>query len=696
MPEQLKNPVTRLEVVTKNLELWKGSVIPVTHYTSAISDTCGYVPFDEVCRLAFCAEAEIYPMVAVTKSMIKVKNRNKEKIVLGCVNVECTFACNAWKDEKYGFPAARITVINLLHTCCSAISMDEKCNGTNLFRQRNPKFTHAYHASQTLKGFEKPINLAIRTGITTNQICTMVADEKAGIHFSKAQAKKFISSFNHDTFEAGSKEFSQLPSFLKLCQDADPEGFYYLSLKPLAYPVNNVVDIKSKHMFEYFIIIPSATRKFFATGNRVLVIDGCHMYSKWDGILLAAVGFDGEHQNVVLALALVPIENKHYWEIFFHSLTAAFSNIHMVISDKAKGLQSIRHYISATAGKFHRNSEVNNKNEVIPPTVYALCSLHCKRNSKFKGLNSDAQFNGLARAATIAEFNIRFDKLKQATKATPKICEYIEEHKDDFTYVGLAEKQGLKTNYGQVSSNPVEQCNAHMKNLRSCGPVTLCRNYLLELGARFTERHRQAQEFIDKQKLSVVPHALSSVKASADRMKKNKWNSHIQNILQGYDEAGVEFQKVTYVVSLAQSAIQFVVQLISLPSRSRKWFENVLCDCNYTLANGYPCRHASLCLVYPKLLDRNNTVQIASLFRYDLSRWYSPVYHTNVMLEQYNKVVISPTVTELISYEIYSPNILKSAGNDIFYYLPPILELFLKLLYNIFMKVAMQYIGVAV
>ena len=66
------------------------------------------------------------------------------------------------------------------------------------------------------------------------------------------------------------------------------------------------------------------------------------------------------------------------------------------------------------------------------------------------------------------------------------------------------------------------------------------------------------------------------------------------------------------------------------------------------------------------------------------------------MLEQYNKVVISPTVTELISYEIYSPNILKSAGNDIFYYLPPILELFLKLLYNIFMKVAMQYIGVAV
>ena len=95
MPEQLKNPVTRLEVVTKNLELWKGSVIPVTHYTSAISDTCGYVPFDEVCRLAFCAEAEIYPMVAVTKSMIKVKNRNKEKIVLGCVNVECTFACNA-------------------------------------------------------------------------------------------------------------------------------------------------------------------------------------------------------------------------------------------------------------------------------------------------------------------------------------------------------------------------------------------------------------------------------------------------------------------------------------------------------------------------------------------------------------------------------------------------------------------------
>ena len=72
-----------------------------------------------------------------------------------------------------------------------------------------------------------------------------------------------------------------------------------------------------------------------------------------------------------LALALVPIENKHYWESFFHSKTAAFSNIHMVISDKSKGLQSILHYISETAGIFHRNSEIKNKNEIILLTVYA-------------------------------------------------------------------------------------------------------------------------------------------------------------------------------------------------------------------------------------------------------------------------------------------------------------------------------------
>ena len=90
------------------------------------------------------------------------------------------------------------------------------------------------------------------------------------------------------------------------------------------------------------------------------------------------------------------------------------------------------------------------------------------------------------------------------------------------------------------------------------------------------------------------------------------------------------------------------------------------------------------CLVYPRLLDRNDTFQIASLFRYDLIRWYSPVYHTNVILEQYNEIVISPTVTELISHEIYSPNILKSAGNDIFKYLPSILELLLKLLYYVY------------
>lgn len=47
------------------------------------------------------------------------------------------------------------------------------------------------------------------------------------------------------------------------------------------------------------------------------------MYSKWDGTLfLAAVGTDGLHKNVVLALALVPIGNQKYWgNSFIHKST---------------------------------------------------------------------------------------------------------------------------------------------------------------------------------------------------------------------------------------------------------------------------------------------------------------------------------------------------------------------------------------
>ena len=604
-------------------------------------------------------------------SRVIVGNRNQEKIALICINrkyVNCLFKCNAKRVTIDDVDVAQITTVDLFHKCSSADFIQE--NGAAYqptSRKRMPKMISSVSQSAVLSSFvAKPNDLSSNQGgISANQLREMVKNENSALTFSSSQSKKFIKSFSKDSFRCGALEFAQLPNFLHECKLADPEGIYLLSLVPVTYPAH----FNTQLMFEYFVIIPSVSRHFFRSGNRILVIDGCHMYSKWDGILLAAVGTDGSHRNVVLALALVPIENKKYWEKFFHSLIDSFSDIHLVLSDKTKGLQGIQESIRARAESYVNQNLTQQQqqpsqlgtNSELRPTVFALCSLHCKRNSQLKGVHANAEFNRLARAATQEEFDFRFNQIKSTASAAT--CDYILSHKDEFSYMGLSKKQGLETNYGQVSTNPVEQCNAHMKTLRSSGPTTLCREFLASLASLYASRHANARDLKFNQHFMVMPDTLQLVKTNSDIMLKGKWTNRIvslQYVSFGQQSANETFPQLTYLV--AKDTEQYKVTLISNSDPTIKWHKKVLCSCIWTLEVGLPCRHAGFCLIYPKIDEAFKNIQQSPRFQYDLSFWYSPVYHTSTMIEQYNHVVNIPTIIEMKCHRIYPPKIFKPAG----------------------------------
>ena len=66
-------------------------------------------------------------------------------------------------------------------------------------------------------------------------------------------------------------------------------------------------------MFDYCLLIPSAAKIFFSNGNnKITVLDGAHMYSKYEGVILIFCGKDGEDHVLQLGFALVPQENKFY------------------------------------------------------------------------------------------------------------------------------------------------------------------------------------------------------------------------------------------------------------------------------------------------------------------------------------------------------------------------------------------------
>jgi hypothetical protein len=93
----------------------------------------------------------------------------------------------------------------------------------------------------------------------------------------------------------------------------------------------------TEYQFRDYIYFSSFGKHFFSSSCRIISIDGAHCHRRFKGILLVAVGKDAELSNVVVGHALVPQENKFYWNLFFKALITVCPQVEYVMSDKAKG-----------------------------------------------------------------------------------------------------------------------------------------------------------------------------------------------------------------------------------------------------------------------------------------------------------------------------------------------------------------------
>ena len=135
------------------------------------------------------------------------------------------------------------------------------------------------------------------------------------------------------------RQFAQLPDLFRRLVDVDPDGLYILSMLPVSYEIPGMDSSErdKQLMFDYCLLIPSAAKTFFSNGNKITVLDGAHMYSKYEGIILTICGKDGEDHVLQLGFALVPQENKFYWQEVFNAVFHYLREHRMIMSDKAKG-----------------------------------------------------------------------------------------------------------------------------------------------------------------------------------------------------------------------------------------------------------------------------------------------------------------------------------------------------------------------
>ncbi|XP_024046636.1 uncharacterized protein LOC127900319 [Citrus sinensis] len=97
-----------------------------------------------------------------------------------------------------------------------------------------------------------------------------------------------------------------------------------------------------KVLFQRFFMAFPAQKNALNNGCRPYIgLDGCHLKSKYGGVLLADVGMDANNGMVPLALAVCEIENTETWSWFLEILHSYFDNGLEKItfcSDRQKGL----------------------------------------------------------------------------------------------------------------------------------------------------------------------------------------------------------------------------------------------------------------------------------------------------------------------------------------------------------------------
>jgi len=353
-------------------------------------------------------------------------------------------------------------------------------------------------------------------------------------------------------------------------------------------------------------------------------------------------------------------------------MISEFPNPNMIMSDKAKGLESLRKAIIRANQVHNIGEEANGSNNNIVKTstegtVFALCAIHAMRNAKMLNKDCYSTITALARAPTQEEFDEKLEYLKK--KVSPSCYDYVVNHHEEFTYIGLRKIQQLQTNFGQVTNNPVEQTNYHLMDCRSSPVIDMLQSLLQHLGSTYTSKLMKAKEYKDIYFLSICPAISKKTLELGEQMRNSGWVNSISSILTSdEDEKGNSVTIVIFSIVLEKKTpptgeIHRKSNNVQIRNDNQKaWSDNILCSCGWTLSTGRPCKHAAFCLCFPRSTDLNKQEYVLGQFRYDMKRFYSVAYHVDAMIKQYSTIIYCPTFSTLIPYRIFPPNIMKRSG----------------------------------
>nr|KAJ0213933.1 hypothetical protein LSAT_V11C400197080 [Lactuca sativa] len=245
------------------------------------------------------------------------------------------------------------------------------------------------------------------------------------------------------------ESYSALPKFLCAVQKFNPGTI----VEWLVSSSTNEEPMEFRRVFWAFA--PSI--KGFVHCRPVISIDGTHLYGKYKGTMMIAMGVDGNNQILPLAFAIVENESYDSWNWFL-----SYIKIHVVKEREGICLISDRHLGILKAVNQHGSPWLE------PRGFHRYCLRHFINNFYEKFRNSELK--GLAYRAgsqnQVRKFN---STMEEIGKLNPQARQWLESHPlDRWT---LAHDGGRR--YGLLTTNLSEIFNSVLKGARFL-PITAC------------------------------------------------------------------------------------------------------------------------------------------------------------------------------------------------------------------------------
>jgi zinc finger SWIM domain-containing protein 3 len=319
----------------------------------------------------------------------------------------------------------------------------------------------------------------------------------------------------------------------------------------------SIISLEKNDMKQFHRLFVSycASAKGFVSCKPLLGLDGTHLRSKYQGILLTATATDAQGQLFPLAFGVTDIEDKANWIWFLQKLREVLveynpsvinqENVLVLLSDRAKGLlEGVPH--------------------VFPLAAHGYCLKHLEKNlkSRYKDPKLPTLLWQMSASKTPEYF---LEILKKLKDINPQAAEWLLKEADPKCWVDCYFPE---RRYGHYTSNIAESLNSWLLAAREQLLYAMMETIREKLTGWFAERREEGAKMQDE---GFVPKVINQLRLILDKARDYVSMSAVDSVFE------VKSQKTghKYSVDLAKKS----------------------CTCFGFQATGYPCHHAARALL---------------------------------------------------------------------------------------------------